>query len=462
MSAPPHCRFPPAEMQDHAPDHDPEKPRLTRRELIASAATGALGAAALGCAKSIEAQPLDMPSTSRELWQWVRVQPVADSREAWMNTAAAGPTLRLSMNSEYRSREIQSNELPSFTSGDRWSTESTRLAGRFATFAGCTPDEIVFTRGAGEALSFVAAGLDLAPGDEIVTTTQEHPAALSPWLTLARRRGVIVKQVALPASASTSTLLFDAVAAGITERTRVLAISHVQYADGTVMPVRELCHLARQRNILSVVNGSQAFGMLTFQLSELACDFYAASFHKWLAGSHGSGMLFIRREVMDRIWPTQPRGFDTYPPIPTATRSFGNDGVPAALHRFGNVVPQLWPALRGSEAALDFQLQVTRARIEARIRELVLATRMRLQQMAGVEIMTPGAPGLWAGILSFRMPGRVATSVVAALAQINRVHFAALAVPVTGDAMRLSLGVFNSHDDVERLIQGLTHLPPLR
>jgi selenocysteine lyase/cysteine desulfurase len=136
--------------------------------------------------------------------------------------------------------------------------------------------------------------------------------------------------------------------------------------------------------------------------------------------------------------------------------------VPAALHRFGNVVPQLWPALRGSEAALDFQLQVTRARIEARIRELVLATRMRLQQMAGVEIMTPGAPGLWAGILSFRMPGRVATSVVAALAQINRVHFAALAVPVTGDAMRLSLGVFNSHDDVERLIQGLTHLPPLR
>lgn len=442
-------------------DHDPAKPHLNRRELLASA-SGALGAAALGSAGFARAQPIDMPSTSRELWQWVRVQPVADSREAWMNTAAIGPTLRLSMNAEYRSREIQSNELPGFGNTDRWSQESTRLAGRFAAFVGCTPDEIVFTRGAGEALSFVAAGLDLSAGDEILTTTQEHPAALSPWLTLARRRGVIVKQVALPASAPSSTLLFDAVAAGMTERTRVLAISQVQYTDGTVMPVRELCHLARQRNVLSVVNGSQAFGMLSFQLADLACDFYATGFHKWLAGSHGSGMLFIRREVMERIWPTEPRGFDSYPPIAMATRSPGYDGVPAALHRFGNIVPQLWPALRGSEAALDFQLQISRARIEARIRELALAARMRLQQMAGVEILTPAAPGLWAGILTFRMPGRVATNVVSALAQINRVHFSALALPPTDDAMRLSLGVFNSHDEIERLVQGLSHLPPLR
>lgn len=443
----------------HDSDRDPTL-RLTRRDLLTSTVKGALTAAALGTAGSAQAQ-FEPPAITKELWQWVRVQPVADVREAWMNIASIGPTLRLAMASEYRAREIQSNELPSFGAGDRWSIESTRLAGRFARFAGCDPDEVLFTRGAGEGLSFVASGFDLSGGDEVLMSTQEHPAALSPWLTLARRRGIVVKQVALPAQPANSQLLFDAMAAGLTERTRVLVLNHVQYADGTVMPVRELCHLARSRNVASVVNGSQAFGVLPFQLHDLACDFYATGFHKWLAGSHGSGLLFVRREMQERIWPTQPRGFDASPPIGTPTRAAGYDGVPAALHRFGNIVPQLWPALRGSEAALDFQEQVNRARIEARMRELVLYARMRLPQVPGVEILTPGAPGLWAGILTFRMPGRIATDVAGALARINRVHMAALNWPASGDALRLSLHIFNSHDEIDRLINGLQQLPKL-
>lgn len=443
----------------HDSDRDPPS-RLTRRDLLTSTVTGALTTVALGTANPARAQ-FEPPAITKELWQWVRVQPVADFREAWMNTASIGSTLRLSMASEYRAREIQSNELPSFARGDRWSSESTRLAGRFARFCGCDADEVLFTRGTGEGLSLVAAGLDLSPGDEVLTTTQEHPAALSPWLALARRRGIVVKQIALPAQPPTSQLLFDAVAAGFTERTRVLALNHVQYADGTVMPVRELCFLARTRNVVSVVNGSQALGVLPFQLKELACDFYAVGFHKWLAGSHGSGLLFARREMQDRLWPTEPRGFDSSPPINTPTRSAGNEDVPAALHKFGNVVPLIWPALRGSEAALDFQEQVNRTRIEARMRELVLYARMRLPQVPGVQILTPGAPGMWAGILTFRIPGRVATDVAAALARVNRVHVAALNWPATADAVRLSLHIFNSHDEIDRLISGLQQLPKL-
>ncbi|HKE93150.1 MAG TPA: aminotransferase class V-fold PLP-dependent enzyme, partial [Povalibacter sp.] len=221
----------------------------------------------------------------------------------------------------------------------------------------------------------------------------------------------------------------------------------------------ELCQLARQRNIISVVDGAQAFGMLGFQLRDLGCDFYAAGFHKWLGGSHGSGMLYVRREMLDRLWPTEPRGIDASPPVVTPTRSAGSDGVPAALHRFGNVVPALWPALRGSEAALDFQEQVNRARIEARVRELVIYARMRLQQLGGTELLTPGAPGLWAGILTIRLPGRTAADVVATLAQNSRVHAASVQWPGTEGALRLSLHMFNSHDEVERLIQGLLQLP---
>lgn len=443
-------------MQDSAAEHPSS---LTRRELLTAAVAGSVGV--LAGPGATMAQPVNLPPTSRELWQWVRTQPVADIREGWMDTARTGSTLRLSMASEYRAREIQSIELPSFSSGDRWSVETTRLANRFAMFAGCDPDEILFTRGTGEALSTVVNGLDLSSGDEVVTTTREHPAALSPWLFQARRRGIVVKQVELPIGASTSAQLLQPISAALTERTRVLMFSHVQYADGAVMPVRELCDLARQRSIISVVNGAQALGMLSFQLRDLGCDFYATSFHKWLAGSHGSGMLYLRREMLDRLWPNEPRGIDASPPVITPTRAPGNEGVPAALHKFGNVVPLLWPALKGSEAALDFHDQVNRARIEARIRELVIYARMRLQQLNGIEMLTPGAPGLWAGILTFRLTGRVATDVSSALARINRVHVASLQWPGSEGALRLSLHMFNSHDELERMMQGLLQLPKL-
>src|SRR5699024_7029016 len=149
------------------------------------------------------------------------------------------PTLRVSMASEYRAREIQSNELPSFASGDRWNQETSRLATRFALFAGCDADEVAFTRGTGEGLSFVANGLDLASGDEVLTTSQEHPAALAPWLFQARRRGIVVKQVDLPHNANSAAQWIQAITAGLTDRTRVLAFSHVQYSDGAVLPVKE-------------------------------------------------------------------------------------------------------------------------------------------------------------------------------------------------------------------------------
>lgn len=424
---------------------------ITRRELLASS----LGAAALATSGSALAQPV-IPTVSRELWQWVRTQPMLDGRIAWLDAASVGPTLRLSMASEYRAREAQSGELASFAGTDRWSFETKRLATRFAAFAGCDADEVLFTHGTGEAVSTVAAGLDLASGDEIVTSAQEHPAALSPWLFQARRRGVVVKQVPLPAALTGPQQALDLLASAITERTKVLAFSHVQYADGALLPVRELCQLARQRNIVSVVDGAQAFGMLDFNLRDLGCDFYAASFHKWLLGSHGTGMLYVRREMLDRLWPLTPRSFDTYPPVVTPTQSAGQRDVPATLHKLGNVVPRLWPSLRGSEAALDLHQQIGRGRIEARVRELALYARLRLQQIDGIQLPTPSLPGLWGGILTFRLPGKAANEMATTLARVNRVYVSSLNWPDTTEgALRLSLHMFNTHDEIDLLMRGL-------
>jgi isopenicillin-N epimerase len=427
--------------------------RLNRRELLAATFASSAALTPLGTAI---AQGTEPPASSRELWQWVKTQPVLDAQVAYLDSASVAPTWRVCMAAEYRAREVQSLDITNAALEDRWVAESTRLATRFAGFSGCDADEIVFTHGTGEALGSVANGLDLVAGDEIITTSQEHPAALSAWLILARRRGVIVKQVDLPEPLTGPEQVLGLFASAVTPRTRVFAFSHVQYGDGALLPVRDLCQFARQRNIVSVVDGAQAFGMLDLNLRDLGCDFYGASFHKWLGGCQGSGMLYVRREMLDRLWPVQPRGIDASPPVFVPAQSPAQNGVPAALHKFGNVVPHLWPALRGGEAALDLQAQLSRPRIEARVRELAIYARLRLQQLKKIELLTPGRPGLWGGILSLRVPGRSATELADALVKNHRVYVRRLDWPKTDEgALRISMHIFNSHDDVERLLNGL-------
>lgn len=194
---------------------------MTRRRLLVAGTLIATAAPALA-----QGQLPGMPSSSRELWQWVRTQGVFDPRLAFLDVASAGPTLRAAMAAEYRAREAQSFAVANSTLG-RWATETTRLASRFADFLGCEADELVFTRGTGEALSMVAAGLDLAAGDEVVTTTREHPAALSPWLTLSRRRRIVVKQIALPMPMEDPEQVLELLDGAMNERTWVLAFSHL-------------------------------------------------------------------------------------------------------------------------------------------------------------------------------------------------------------------------------------------
>jgi selenocysteine lyase/cysteine desulfurase len=427
---------------------------LTRRDLLAAGAgLAALSACPTAAGQTVSPVP-NMPTSTRELWQWVRTQPMLDTQVAYLDVAGGGPTLRAAMAAEYRAREVQSVGLAG--AAGRWTEESNRLATRFAAFLGCEPDEVQFTRGAGEALGLAIAGLDLAPGDEIVTTTREHPAALSPWLVQARRRELVVKQIELPTPLTGPEQPLGLFAGAVTERTKVMAFSHVQHDDGAVLPVRELSAFARQRGILSVVDGAQALGMVDFAVRDLGCDLYATCCHKWLSGSHGTGALYVRREVLDRLWPIEPRGLDSVPPVFTPTDADGNADVPAALHKLGNIVPYAWPALRGVEAALEFQQTVSRTKIEARIRELAIYSRLRLQQLSGLEMLTPARPGLWAGILTFRVPGKQATDLATAVERTHRVHVRAVRWPNdAAGALRLSPHIFTTHDDIEKLVQGL-------
>jgi selenocysteine lyase/cysteine desulfurase len=196
--------------------------------------------------------------------------------------------------------------------------------------------------------------------------------------------------------------------------------------------------------------------MLELNLRELGCDFYAASFNKWMNGPEGTGALIVRREALDRVWPVTPRGIDLAPMTPTDALGFAD--VPNALHKLGNNVPSMWPALRGLEAAFELHQQIGRPKLEARIRELAIYARLRLQKISHLEVLTPVRPGLWAGILTLHLRDHAASEIATTLANA-RIYVGVLRWPgIEEGAIRVSLHFTNSHDDVDKLAQALERI----
>ena len=225
-----------------------------------------------------------------------------------------------------------------------------------AEFIGCKREELALLRNATEANSYIANGVDLKAGDEVVITDQEHPGGEHPWNLRAKRYGIVLKKVTLPKpvpdAATVLTLFNDA----ITPRTRVFFFSHITTVTGVVLPVKELAVLARSKGILSAVDGAHVPGMMKLDVHELGCDMYSASPHKWLQSPKGSGFLYVRDEVIDRVWNT------------IATE--GWDDTKIRAERFQRIGSSNVPQLCGLKASIEFANSIGMDRIEKRHRKM--------------------------------------------------------------------------------------------
>jgi len=225
-----------------------------------------------------------------------------------------------------------------------------------AEFVGCTRDEIALVRNATEANSYIANGIDMQPGDEVLMTDQEHPGGEQPWNLRAKRYGVVVKKVALPKPVKDANQVLNLVNDAITPRTRVMFFSHITTATGVVLPAKELCALARTKGILSAVDGAHVTGMMRLNLHDLGCDLYSSSPHKWLQAPKGSGFLYARDEVIDRIWNT------------IATEGWNDPKLRA--ERFQRIGSSNVPSLWGLRASIKLANDIGLDRIERRHRQL--------------------------------------------------------------------------------------------
>ena len=225
-----------------------------------------------------------------------------------------------------------------------------------AEFIGCKREELALLRNATEANSYIANGVDLKAGDEVVITDQEHPGGEHPWNLRAKRYGIVVKKVTLPRPAPDAATVLTLFNDAITPRTRVFFFSHITTVTGVVLPVKELAALARSKGILSAIDGAHVPGMMKLNVHELGCDMYSASPHKWLQSPKGSGFLYVRDEVIDRVWNT------------IATE--GWDDTKIRAERFQRIGSSNVPQLCGLKASIELANSIGMDRIEKRHRKM--------------------------------------------------------------------------------------------
>ena len=177
------------------------------------------------------------------------------------------------------------------------------LRKRLAATWGVDAEEVAITRNTTESLHICQHGFDFQPGDEVLTSNQDYPRMLNAFKQRERRHGVRLVEVSLPVPMDDPQEVVRRFEAAITERTRMILCSHMVNLTGQILPVKDLCALGRARGIPVIVDGAHALAHFEFHISELGCTAYGTSLHKWLFAPHGTGLLYVERASIEKLWP---------------------------------------------------------------------------------------------------------------------------------------------------------------
>jgi len=431
--------------------------RYDRRQWLRTSSLGAVGM--LMSPSAMEAAAIPRQANGELAWADIAKQFLIEEGLTYFNAGTYGPSVRSVNEIEARERDAMSRDWMSYFVSHHIGKPMVEVVARVARFVGASDDGVALLSGATEAMNVVAGGLDLREGDEILTTTHEHQAGIYPWLLAAKRRRCVVRQLPVPSPLTRPGELLDLFEKAITPRTRVMSFCHIHYTDGSILPVRELSDLARRRGILSVVDGAQAVGMLDVRIADLGCDVYATSLHKWLSGPYGTGLLWVRRDVQERIWPSVVEGYDGWDTVdryddkPTGT---GRDFVgawPPAMQKYAWGVLYFAPLIWALISAIDVHEQIGKPRVEARARGLAKRLRAGLEGIPGIEVLTPTDAAMSAGIVSFRSPAFVPRALSSELRRDHRIVIRSVSHPHIGfEACRVCTHIWNTEEQVDLLL----------
>ncbi|HPW17348.1 MAG TPA: aminotransferase class V-fold PLP-dependent enzyme [Candidatus Aminicenantes bacterium] len=406
------------------------------------AALGGLNAAIAQKITALNQKFLDDEAPDGVYWEEIRRLYEFEDRFIMMNNGTLGPMPKSVFNTLMRYHRVQVTNPYDGYSILPAVRESLRT--KLAAFVGASPEEIAITSNTTEGLNFVIGGLDLKPGDEVLMSTLEHPGHIGPWKLKEKRAGIVIKEVPLSATAKTVDEIVGAFAAAITPKTRIISISHTVFITGLIMPLKELSRLAHDKGLLLLADSAHGIGMLDLDMKALGVDFLASSPYKWLGAPTGVGLLYVRKEAVDKVWPT------------VVSSGWEANAAASKLDPSGQ---RSDAALDALGEALDFNTRIGKSRIERRIKVLAARLKQGLAEVPGVKVHTPADPYLSAGLTAFSMGGGLEPKLVDFVREKYN-----LVVRTTGNAkagtygIRVSTPIYVSTKEVDMVVEGVRTL----
>ncbi len=311
----------------------------------------------------------------------------------------------------------------------------------------CKTEEIAYTRNATEGCAIVCNGLPLQRGDEVITTTHEHVGNTLSWLGRQKRDGIVMKT--FEPSTKSAHENIDRIARLITKRTRALSIPHITTSTGQILPVKQIGELATAHKLWYFVDGAQAAGMLLVNVHEIGCHAYATSGHKWLLGPKGTGLLYVREDALDLIEAKHLGGYSNTGEFDMTSGAFQLHPT-AQRYEYGTVST---PLFSGLGVALDFLLKIGVQNVWRHNFALAAALREGLNKL-GVEINSPQSPEEHSAMITFTHKQVPRDQLIKFLAEKYRLRTRGIYEGGL-QGVRVSLHVYNSFAEVERVLEGV-------
>ncbi|GMQ24402.1 aminotransferase class V-fold PLP-dependent enzyme [Algoriphagus sp. oki45] len=383
----------------------------------------------------------DLPPS--EYWNQIRdAFPLSKSR-VYFNNGTFGPAPYPVL------KKLEEINLSVSSTGEYGNSDKERA--ELASFLNVEKEELSLTHNTTEGINIMAWGLPLVAGDEVILTTHDHAGNALPWLNRAKLHGIVLKTFS-PKNTQEENL--DLIKSLCGPKTKVIAIPHITCTTGLVFPIREISEFALSKGIFTAIDGAHGAGTLDLNLSKLGCDFYAGCFHKWMLGPSGTGFLYVRKEKLNDLQAIQIGGYSdtgwdmlSTPPV--------LKGYVDTAHRF-DYGTQSKALFAGVKTAADFHLEIGKAKVEQRIRQLSDLLYDGLGSLGKkVEILTPEEPTSRISMVTFRSNLLNSEELNSQLGRggfrVRLIHEANL------NAIRVSTHIYNSEEEVQKFIHFLAN-----
>ena len=428
---------------------------LSRRDFVKYLAAGsALSVAALdrlnaGIYQSITTlnqKYLRDEAPDGRYWDAVRDQFMFQDGLVMMNNGTVGPMPKPVFNTLIKTFKVQATHPVDVYGYLPFQEEEVRR--KVAAFIGASEDEVAIVRNTTEGMNFVANGLDLQEGDEVLMSSMEHPGGTHPWKIKEKRYGIKVTEVPIGLPPKSVDEFVGAFEKAITPKTKVISVSHTVYISGLIAPIKELCAMAHDRGLLVVADSAHGIGMLDLDMHEMGVDFFATSPYKWLGAPTGVGVFYVRKEVQDKLWPTIcTSGWDTH----------------ESAQKYETLSQRATALIIALGEAVNFQTHIGKSRIEKRVKSLAGYFKQQILTIPGARLHTSQDPYLSGGLNAFSIEGVEPQDIVEYVRQRYNIVIRTVGSEEKGTyGVRVSTHFYINHQEVELLLEGIREVAARR